>query len=84
METNNLYLTAIEYEALKTIDAERTISAIQLDKEFMLSLTDNDAEILAEKVQEQYIYEGFNLNYNINQKGKIYESLIQKFNDIGW
>lgn len=84
METNSLYLTAIEYEAIKTIDAERTISAIQIDNGFMISLTDNDAEILAEKVQEQYIYEGFNLNYNFNQKGKIYKSLIQKFNNLGW
>lgn len=51
---------------------------------FSIEFTEEEGKQLSEQVKENYTYEGFDINYELTGKGKIYERIIDKLIKLGW
>lgn len=87
MEINRLLVNEEERQILSNL-AQSFDNKIHFVQEsegvFLLLIDDKDAEVLAEKVQDKLVLEGFDYFYNLTASGKIYERLVEKFGEIGW
>lgn len=87
MDNNLLNVNQSEYKVLSEILSELSINKEVVQKEnglIQLELTDKEAEETSAKVQDKLQTEGFALDYSPTEKGRILESLIDRFYDIGW
>jgi len=86
MEINNLILTKKEYNLIEEIlFVNSIIFEILFDgTNYKIVIDDTNAEILSELIKDAYVFEGFDIYYNANFKGKIYEQIIDKLSQIGW
>lgn len=76
-----------EYEVLSEILSELSIKKKIVKTEdglIQFELTDEEAEEASAKVQDKLQTEGFAFDYSPTEKGRVLESLIDRFNDIGW
>ncbi|MFD2033376.1 hypothetical protein ACFSKL_01170 [Belliella marina] len=87
MEINRIILEKKEFEIVNSI-LQSFNNKVQWQKvsdgSFLLSISDEDAEVLSQTIQEKYVLEGFDLYYNLNHEGEKYQKLIDKFWEIGW
>lgn len=85
MEINKILLSSEEVVLIHRILSEENALLENNDNNsFLLIANDIEAEKISNKIKEAYVYEGFDLNYNLNEKGKIYEKILNKFYLIGW
>lgn len=54
----------------------------KLNKTYILLINNSEAVILSDKLQQLLLSEGFNRNYDINDKGRMYEALMDRIYDI--
>ena len=82
---SKLILNKKEYKLLEELIDKTQVQVIAKgENEFEIILSDEMASILSEKVQDAYVYHGFDKNYDLTGKGKLFEGIIDKFYTLGW
>ena len=73
MEINRIILEKKEFDIVNSI-LQSFNNKVQWQKvsdgSFLLSICDEDAEVLSQTIQEKYVLEGFDLYYNLNHEGE--------------
>ena len=73
METNRIILEKKEFDIVNSI-LQSFNNKVQWQKvsdgSFLLSISDEGAEVMSQTIQEKYVLEGFDLYYNLNHEGE--------------
>ena len=81
---NTIKINKEQLEILISLSEEQIFQYDSSGDDIIVSINDDEAQTLSDKVKDQYVFEGFDINYNVTKKGKLFECIIDLFYKIGY